>query len=558
MYLTIDYDDKKDRGVISTDADSLSVIREHFSEEDKQAGLKKRMMKRKYFPTRKYVITETGRFKLGLLPEIITFLKTLRAPFKMVFTDAFKARYKCNYEFPDQDLVELLVKCRDYQIDAIKKAIKVGCGITLMNTGAGKTLTTAVLIATIKKHKPNTRVLMVTLTSLVDQTYNEFISFGIDPRRVSKWSGDYELDPTSDIVICGIEILYPRIANVEGELNAAKKTFRVVEKELKKTDLGEKERAKYQGVYDELAVRIPKLTMRVNENIVYHSFFKQINLLIVDEAHKFKHSNQMTELFNYIQTRNVFLFTATMPESAIDRWNMIGLSGPILSETVRTELVNSGYITDVNIKILEIKYKTLPDYSGKQDIESSNDETSTIAPMFLNTKYEAELEFIHKNKYRNNLICNITNKLNKNTLILVNRLEHGVELFNVLSQIKDKKIYFIRGEMEKDDRNYIQQLMEKDNNIICIAMSAIFSVGINIKNLHYIMFAMAGKAKIRLIQSIGRGVRAIQGKTEVVIIDIADMLLYGSKHIIERIQIYDQEGFKYKKISFEEQKGTLL
>ncbi len=87
--------------------------------------------------------------------------------------------------------------------------------------------------------------------------------------------------------------------------------------------------------------------------------------------------------------------------------------------------------------------------------------------------------------------------------------------------------------------------MEHKQNIVCIAISKIFSTGINIKNLHYIVFGGGGKAKVKIIQSIGRGLRLHKDKKGVIIIDIADMLYYGQQHYRKRLKLYKGEKIKH-------------
>ena len=94
--------------------------------------------------------------------------------------------------------------------------------------------------------------------------------------------------------------------------------------------------------------------------------------------------------------------------------------------------------------------------------------------------------------------------------------------------------------------------METEINIVVIAISKIFSTGINIKNLHYIMFANGGKAKVRIIQSIGRGLRLHKDKKQLIIFDIADNLIYGQRHIDERKKLYDSENIKYEQTNYYE------
>lgn len=93
--------------------------------------------------------------------------------------------------------------------------------------------------------------------------------------------------------------------------------------------------------------------------------------------------------------------------------------------------------------------------------------------------------------------------------------------------------------------------MENNNNIVCVAISKIFSTGVNIKNLHFIIFAGGGKAKIKTVQSIGRGLRLHDKKEKLHILDIADQLTYGRRHQLKRQTFYEQENIPYqtKKIS---------
>jgi superfamily II DNA or RNA helicase len=87
--------------------------------------------------------------------------------------------------------------------------------------------------------------------------------------------------------------------------------------------------------------------------------------------------------------------------------------------------------------------------------------------------------------------------------------------------------------------------MEQKNNIICVAMSSIFSTGINIKNIHMIMFTSGGKAFIRLVQSIGRGLRKHHAKEKLLIFDLADNLKYGEEHFSRRKEIYQREHITF-------------
>jgi superfamily II DNA or RNA helicase len=146
------------------------------------------------------------------------------------------------------------------------------------------------------------------------------------------------------------------------------------------------------------------------------------------------------------------------------------------------------------------------------------------------------------------VIAQISKKTDKNTLILVNSLQQGEILFKLLSGfLPEKSVYYIRGEVPNSEREEIRQLMEKKDNVVCIAMSKIFSTGVNVRNLHYIIFALTGKAKIRFLQSIGRGLRLHENKDRLELFDIVDELHYSLKHYEgKRIELYEKEKITYE------------
>jgi superfamily II DNA or RNA helicase len=265
------------------------------------------------------------------------------------------------------------------------------------------------------------------------------------------------------------------------------------------------------------------------------SFLEDIDLLIIDEVHTSRKGNQINKLIEKIKTNHKYGFTGTLPESPIDQWNIIGKIGPIIVEKSSYELRQKKVISPATALVLEINYKTKPPALGTQN------------------KYKEELEFLFTNSYRNNILLNFTKKVQKNSLILVDYIKHGEQIYNVLkNNHKDKKVYFVRGSVEIEDRERIKKIMEYKDNVICIAISKIFSTGINIKNLHYIIFAGGGKAKIKILQSIGRGLRLHHSKQQLFIVDLADQLQYGIRHYRKRSEFYEQENIKTQKIAYQE------
>ena len=254
---------------------------------------------------------------------------------------------------------------------------------------------------------------------------------------------------------------------------------------------------------------------------------KYVDVLIVDEAHKVKHENKIGKIITEIRTHRKFGVTGTMPESKFDIWSIIGKLGPVLYVKPSHELRQEKFLTDVTVNILEL------DYGKDTPPRSSN-------------RYRTEIEFLLRHEKRNNIIKKLAGNLPNNTLILVNYIEHGEILYDILSSTLSKKVYFIRGSVEVEDREKIKGIIESSDDVVCVAISAIFSTGVNIKNLHNIIFASGGKSFIRTVQSIGRGLRLHTSKSKLNIIDIADILPYSESHGLKRREIYNKEKIEFK------------
>jgi superfamily II DNA or RNA helicase len=133
--------------------------------------------------------------------------------------------------------------------------------------------------------------------------------------------------------------------------------------------------------------------------------------------------------------------------------------------------------------------------------------------------------------------------------------KHGVNIYeDIKTQIEKKgevrKVFFVAGSTEVEEREQIRTITEKEENAIIVASLGVFSQGVNIKNLENIIFASPSKSRIRTLQSIGRVLR-IGRSDKAVLYDIVDDIHwkkrrnYALKHFFERIKIYDQERFNY-------------
>ena len=115
----------------------------------------------------------------------------------------------------------------------------------------------------------------------------------------------------------------------------------------------------------------------------------------------------------------------------------------------------------------------------------------------------------------------------------------------------DRNIYYVAGKTETEEREEIRKIIETETNAIILA-SSVFSTGINIKNLHNIIFSSPSKSRIRNLQSIGRVLRKTKDDEPATLYDIADDLSWKSRqnftlqHFKERIKIYSDESFPFK------------
>ena len=246
-----------------------------------------------------------------------------------------------------------------------------------------------------------------------------------------------------------------------------------------------------------------------------NDWLEKVDALVVDECHKVKKSNKVSKMVQQIRTVHKFGLTGTMPDSKVDEWNIVGKIGSIIYEKDSFQLRTEKHLTPASTTIIESEFLSSPAYKTGADAK-------------LN--YRLELDFIYENQFRNNII----------------NQKHGETLYDLMSALKDKRVYFVKGELEIEERENIKRIMEIEDNVVCIAMSSIFSTGVNIKNIHMIVFAAGGKSSIRTIQTIGRGLRLHDSKDNLKIIDIADQLKYGQKHVARRKEIYEQEKIPYK------------
>jgi superfamily II DNA or RNA helicase len=426
----------------------------------------------------------TGELYVGLLDKLVAWAKNCE------YTVEFKDNKFYGSPFEENEMISMegvsdYMKSisrhepRDYQVDAVYDALRYNRKLLISPTASGKSL----MIYSIVRYfveKEHNILLIVPTTSLVEQMYKDFEDYGWNAEEYCHkiYSGK-EKSTNKNVVI-----------------------------------------TTWQSIYN-----LPR------------SFFENFDVVIGDEAHQFKSKSLVGIMTKMDNTKYRFGFTGTLDGSQTHKWVLEGLFGPSYKVTQTQELIEKGYLSKLQIKVLLLKHN-----------EHQFDE------------YEDEIQYLITHDKRNNFIKNLSLDLKGNTLILYSRVEtHGQPLYEMInsSAAKDRKIFFVYGGVDAEEREKVREITEKENDSIIVASYGTFSTGINIKNLHNIIFASPSKSRVRNLQSIGRVLRKGENKNKAVLYDIADDITYKSKknytlnHLIERIKIYNEEKFNYEIIQLD-------
>ena len=264
-------------------------------------------------------------------------------------------------------------------------------------------------------------------------------------------------------------------------------------------------------------------------------FFEQFGMVVGDEAHLFK-AVSLTKIMSRLENCKYRIgLTGTLDDSKTHKLVLEGLFGAVNKIVSTRELQEKEHLAKLKIHCLVLQHE-------KMSID------------FLRGKtYQEEMDFLVSNTKRNKYIRNLCLDIKGTSLCLFQYVEkHGMILKEMIEErSKDKQVFFVYGGVEAHEREKIRAITEKSDNAIIIASYGTFSTGINIRNLHNIVFSSPSKSRIRNLQSIGRGLRLKDDNSEARLYDISDDLSYQEEenytlsHFRERINIYNEEGFNY-------------
>lgn len=371
---------------------------------------------------------------------------------------------------------------REYQLDAIYRAISDGRRLLLSPTGSGKSL---IIYCLLRWNQTFNRrqLILVPTTSLVEQMFADFQSYSQNngwkaTENCSKIYSGHSKENLNEIVI-----------------------------------------STWQSVYE-----LPK------------KFFENFQVVYGDEAHTFKAKSLTGIMHKMVATPYRIGTTGTLDGTKTHKLVLEGLFGSVYKVTSTRQLMDDDQLAELKIFGLVLQY---PD-----DVKKA----------CKDNKYPDEMDFLCGYEPRNKFIRNLALNQKGNSLVLFQYVEkHGAILFDMIkAKAGDRKVFFVYGGTETADREDIRRITETENDAIIVASYGTFSTGINIRNLHNIIFASPTKSRIRNLQSVGRGLRKGDEKTHCNLYDIGDDLTWKARknytllHMIERIKTYNDEHFDYK------------
>ena len=385
---------------------------------------------------------------------------------------------------------------RDYQIETAWKIIKYRYSVSEVATSSGKTLISFMILAYLKSNGLIRKYLMIVpTTNLVFQGTDDFVDYGLDKlkgSRIQQIGGGSKLRGDCDVIIGTFQSL--------------------VKKE--------------------------------------EDFFEDVDVVFIDEAH-YTNSNSIKKIVSKcMHSKWRYGLTGTLTKrGTADHLTIQQFLGPLIMEISPNFLFQNNYATPVSIKVVIMDWLD-PEYKQK------------LADLKLNTNnlegndvYNLERKLVIESKVRLNYIVDFISKTSKNSLVLFQSVkdEYGKNIWNLLREkTSDKEVFYVDGETSESLREEYKSRMAKGENKILIATYGTFSTGISINNIHNIFLVESYKSEILIKQSLGRGMRKMEGKEKVNVIDFVDDFSTGKyqnyllKHSKERIEIYKRELFEYK------------
>jgi len=294
-------------------------------------------------------------------------------------------------------------------------------------------------------------------------------------------------------------------------------------------------------------------------------FFEQFKTIINDEVH-LSAAKSIISILNacvYADTR--VGLTGTLKDAKANSMTLTGLFGEVLEVITTKELMDQNKVANLKVRVIVLKYpdaeckflRSAPrgelDQQGKQKRQKA--------------QYAEEIPFITQSQQRNKYCMNLAASLQGNTIMMINEIEHGVNLTKWLkAALPDRSIYLYNGSVKKDQREEIRKIMEEETNAIIVGSMGCISTGISIKRLHNLILVHPTKSKIKVLQSVGRILRKSKFGNDVFVYDIVDDFSIGAytnytlEHGRERCKHYNNQMFdvEVKNITLDNSESKIL
>ena len=249
-------------------------------------------------------------------------------------------------------------------------------------------------------------------------------------------------------------------------------------------------------------------------------FLDGVVCVMVDEVHKAKAEvlkNLLSGPFKNVPIR--WGLTGTIPKDEHEAVGCLCSLGPVVGNLSSKELQDMGVLADLDISVLQLQ-------DGLIQFGS----------------YAQELKWLVTDPKRIDQISQIINgfSANGNTLVLIDRIKTG----QMLEEINPDWV-FVSGSMKQQDRQDNYDDVSEMNNKVIVATYGVAAVGINIPRIFNLIMLEPGKSFVRVIQSIGRGIRKAQDKDYVQVVDLTSNLKYSKRHLTKRKAFYREQNFRH-------------
>jgi len=262
-----------------------------------------------------------------------------------------------------------------------------------------------------------------------------------------------------------------------------------------------------------------KNTKAGEADIPINEFIDNVVCVMVDEVHQAKADalkTLLTGVFSHVPIR--WGLTGTIPKAEYERTSLLVSLGPVINKLAASELQDMGVLARCHVNIVQLKDK----------VEFSN--------------YQSELKHLLENEERLDKIAQLIDKINEtgNTLVLVDRVNAGKELISRLPSA-----VFVSGETKLTERKEEYDEIKTSTNKVIVATYGVASVGINLPRIFNLVLIEPGKSFVRVIQSIGRGIRKAEDKDHVEIWDITSSCKFAKRHLTQRKTFYKDANYPF-------------